>query len=62
MDKAKTEARIGLLLRFNLSQRLNPNYAVLGTPINHRKEVERERETSNLKSLSNGICDRSHVS
>ena len=62
MDKAKTEPRIRLLLRFNLSQRLNPNYAVLGTPINHRKVVARERETSNLKSLSNGICDRSHVS
>ena len=59
---ATTEPRIETLLRFNSSQRVNPNYAVLGTPINHRKDVARERETSNLKSSSNGICDRIHVS
>lgn len=40
MDEAKTEPRIGLLLRFNLSQRLNPNYAVLGTPLNHRGSIQ----------------------
>lgn len=46
---ATTEPRIETLLRFNSLQRLNPNYAVLGTPINHRKDVARERETSKHK-------------
>ncbi len=44
-----TEPRIETLLRFNSSQRLNPNYAVLGTPTNHRQDVAKNCETSKHK-------------